>query len=132
MLPTILVIKSQEIVAKVYQSCEEPRTLLICTVAGIHKISLNWYGVLLMLYRTSVMTLEKMEGTAVIFIGERAEDAQHATLYAMKWTARQFLQQPRSGAHFPETNDSICQPFCLENEKVRWIADVNTALQFSS
>jgi hypothetical protein len=130
-LPTILVLKSQEIVAEVYQSCEEPRTLLVRTVAGIRKISLNWYDVLLMLYRTSLLTLQKMEGTAVIFFGERTEDTGHATLYAMKWTARQFLQQPLRGAKFPETNDCIFQPFCLENEKVRWISEVNTALQFS-
>jgi hypothetical protein len=130
-LPTILVLKAQEIVAEVYQSSEEPRTLLVRTVAGIRKISLNWYDVLLMLYRTSVLTLEKMEGTAVIFFGERTDDPEHATLCAMKWTARQFLQQPRRGAQFPETNDSIFQPFCLENEKVRWISEVDTALQFS-
>ena len=49
----------------------------------------------------------------------------------MKWTARQFLQQPRRGANFPETNDSIVQPFCLENEKVRWISEVSTVPQFS-
>lgn len=130
-LPTILVLKSQEIVAEVYQSSEEPRTLLVRTVAGIRKISLNWYDVLLLLYRTSVLTLEKMEGTAVIFFGERTDDPEHPTLYAMKWTARQFLQAPRRGAKFPETNDSIFQPFLLENEKVRWTTDVNTALQFS-
>lgn len=130
-LPTILVLKSHEIVAEVYQSSEEPRALLVRTVHGIRKISLNWYDVLLMLYRTSVLTLEKMEGTAVIFFGERTDDPEHASLYAMKWTARQFLQQPRRGAKFPETNDSIFQPFCLENEQVRWTSDVNTALQLS-
>jgi hypothetical protein len=130
-LPTILVLKSQEIVAEVYQSCEEPRTLLVRTVTGIHKISMNWYDVLVMLYRTSLLTLQKMEGSAVIFFGERTEDAGNATLYAMKWTARQFLQQPPRGAKLPETNDSIFQPFCLENEKVRWISESNTALQFS-
>jgi hypothetical protein len=84
-----------------------------------------------MLYRTSLLTLQKMEGTAVIFFGERTEDTGHATLYAMKWTARQFLQQPLRGAKFPETNDCILQRFCLENEKVRWISEVSTALQFS-
>jgi hypothetical protein len=130
-LPTILVLKSHEIVAEIFQSCEEPRILLIRTVDGVRKISVNWYDVLLMLYRTSLLTLQKMEGTAVIFFGERTENAGHATLCAMKWTARQFLQQPGRGAKFPETNDSIFQPFCLENEKVRWISDVNTALQFS-
>jgi hypothetical protein len=130
-LPTILVMKSQAIVAEVYQSPEEPRTLMVRTVAGIRKISLNWYDVLLMLYRTSVLTLEKMEGTTVIFYGERTDNEEHAALYAMKWTARQFLQQPLVGAKFPETNDSIFQPFRLENENVRWISDVNTALQFS-
>jgi hypothetical protein len=130
-LPTILVLKSQEIVAKIYQSSEEPRTLLIRTVAGIHKISMNWYDVLQMLYRVSFMTLQKMEGSAVIFFGERMDDAGHATLYAMKWTARQFLQQPPRGANFPETNDSILQAFYLEDDKVRWMPEVTTALQFS-
>lgn len=131
MLPTILVLKSQEIVAQVYQSCEAPRTLLIRTVAGIRKISLNWHDMLQMLYRISFLTLQKMEGTVVIFFGERMEEAGHPTLYAMKWTSRQFLQQPPRGAKFPETNDSIFQSFCLENEKVRWMSEVHTALQFS-
>ena len=130
-LPTILVLKSQEIVAKIYQNREEPRILLIRTVAGIHKISMNWYDVLQMLYRVSFMTLQKMEGSAVIFSGERIDDAGHATLYAMKWTARQFFQQPPRGANFPETNDSIFQAFYLEDDKVRWMPEVNTALQFS-
>src|ERR1700676_1648302 len=76
-LPTILVLKVQEVVAEVYQSSDEPRTLLVRTVAGIRKISLSWYDVLLMLYRTSVLTLEKMEGTAVIFFGERTDDPEH-------------------------------------------------------
>ncbi len=131
MLPTVLVLKSQEVVAEVYQSSDEPRALLVRTVGGIRKISLNWYDVLLMLYRTSVLTLEKMEGTTVIFVGERREEAGRSILYAMKWTARQFLQLPRRGSNFPETNDSIVQPFCLEDEKVRWSSDVSTALQFS-
>jgi hypothetical protein len=52
-------------------------------------------------------------------------------LYAMKWTARQFLQSPPRGAKFPETNDSISQPFYLENEKVRWLSEVNTAFLFT-
>jgi hypothetical protein len=130
-LPTILVLKSQEIVAKICQSREEPRVLLIRTMAGIHKISMNWYDVLQMLYRVSFMTLQKMEGSAVIFFGERMDDAGHATLYAMKWTARQFLQQPPRGANFPETNDSILQAFYLEDDKVRWMPEVTTALQFS-
>jgi hypothetical protein len=130
-LPTILVLKSHEIVAEVSPSREEPRTLLVRTVAGIHKICLNWRGMLQMLYRTSFLTMQKMEGTAVIFFGERIDEAGHATLYAMKWTARQFLQQPPGGAKFPVTNDCIVQSFCLENDKVRWISDVNTALQFS-
>ena len=130
-LPTILVLKSQEIVAKIYQSSEEPRTLLVRTVAGIHQISMNWYDVLQMLYRVSFMTLQKMEGSAVIFFGERMDDTGHATVYAMKWTARQFLQQPLRGANFPETNDSILQAFYLEDDKVRWMPEVTTALQFS-
>lgn len=130
-LPTILVLRSQEIVAKVYQSSEEPRTLVVRTVAGVHKISMNWYDMLVMLYRTSLLTLQKVEGSAVIFFGERSEEAGHATLYAMKWTARQFLQPLPRGAKFPLTNDSIFQHFCLENEKVLWTSEENTALQFS-
>jgi hypothetical protein len=130
-LPMSLVLKSQEVVAEIYQSREEPHTLLIHTVAGTHKISLNWNSVLHMLYKTSFYTLQRMEGTAVILFGERMEDAGRATVYAMKWTARQFLQQPPRGATFPETNDTIFQSLCLENERVRWISEVNTALQFS-
>jgi hypothetical protein len=132
LFPTILILKSHEIVARIQQSDEEARTLLVRTVAGVHKISLNWYDVLLMLYRTSLLTLQKIEGTAVILFGERTEkDQNNATVYAMKWTARQFLQPPVRGAKFPQTNDSICQPFYVENEKVCWIPEVNTALQFS-
>ena len=67
-LPTILILKSQHIVAQVNQSREEPRTLLVRTAIGIRKINLNWYDVLLMLYRTSILTLQKMEGSAVIFL----------------------------------------------------------------
>jgi hypothetical protein len=130
-LPTVLVLKSQEVVAEIYQSADEPRALIVRTVAGFRKISLNWYDALLMLYRTSLLTLQKVEGNAVLFFGERVENTGLATLYAMKWSARQFLQQPRRGANFPETNDSIVQPFCLENEKVRWISEVSTVPQFS-
>lgn len=130
-LPTMLILNSQDIVAAIYQSNEEPRALLIRTVAGIRKISINWYDVLVMLYRTSLLTLQKAEGSAVLFFGERIEKTGQTTLCAMKWTARQFLQAPVRGAKFPETNDSILQPFCLENEKVRWISDVSTAPQFS-
>jgi hypothetical protein len=129
--PAVLVLKSQEVVAEIYQSCEEPRTPLIHTVADIHKIHLNWNDVLHMLHRTSFYTLKKMKGTAVILFGERMEDSGRATVYAMKWTARQFFQQPPRGAQFPETNDTIFQRLCLENEKVHWISEVNTALQFS-
>jgi len=132
LLPAVLILKSNEIVAKVYQSSEEPRTLVVSTCTGIRKISLNWYDALLMLYRTAVLTLQKMEGTSVILFGERtAKEADRAMLYAMKWTARQFLEPTRRGAKFPETNDSISQPFFLENEKVRWLSEVNTAFQFS-
>jgi hypothetical protein len=132
LLPGILILKSHEVAARVYQSGDESRTLLVRTEVGVHKISLNWYDVLLMLYRTSLLTLQKMEGTAVIFLGERTEkDAGHATVYAMKWTARQFLQSPPRHAKFPETNDSISQPFFLENEKIHWTSEVTTALQFS-
>jgi hypothetical protein len=131
LLPTMLILKSQEIVAEVYQSDEEPRTLLIRTNAGIRKINLYWHDVLRTLYRTSFLTLQQMEGTAAMFFGERSEKIGYASLCVMKWTARQFAQRPLSGAKFPETNDSICRSFCLENEKVRWISEVNTALQFS-
>lgn len=130
-LPTMLILKSQEIVAQVYQSREEPQILLVRTAAGIRKINSNVYDVLLMLYRTSILTLQKIEGSAVIFLGERTEHAGSRVIYAMKWTARQFRQPPPHGAHFPETNDCIFQPFCLDNEKVHWISEVNTALQFS-
>ena len=58
-LPTILILKAQHIVAQVYPSREEPRTLLVRTAIGIRKINLNWYDVLLMLYRTSILTLQK-------------------------------------------------------------------------
>ncbi|MGD0962624.1 MAG: hypothetical protein ABSA57_01840 [Candidatus Acidiferrales bacterium] len=130
--PAVLILKSNEIVAKLYQSSEEPRMLLVSTCTGIRKISLNWYDALLMLYRTSVLTLQKMEGTSVILLGERAaKEADRAMLYAMKWTARQFLQPTLRGARFPETNDSISQPFFLENEKVCWLSEANTAFQFS-
>ena len=130
--PAVLILKSNEIVAKVYQSGEEPRTLVVRTSAGVRKISANWYDPLLMLYRTAVLTMQKMDGTSVILFGERtAKEAGRAMLYAMKWTARQFLQPPASGAQFPETNDSILQPFLLENEKVYWLSDVSTAFQFS-
>lgn len=129
--PAVLILKSNEIVAKVYQSSEEPRILLVSTSTGTRKISLNWYDPLLMLYRTSVLTLQKMDGTSVVLFGERAaKEASRAMLYAMKWTARQFLQPPPRGAQFPETNDSISQPFFLENEKVYWVSDVSTAFQF--
>jgi hypothetical protein len=132
LLPAVLILKSNEIVARVYQSSEEPRMLLVSTATGIRKISLNWYDALLMLYRTAVLTLQKMEGTSVILFGERtAKEPDRAMLYAMKWTARQFLQSPPRGAKFPDTNDSISQPFFLENEKVCWLSEVNTAFQFS-
>ena len=130
-LPTILVLKSQEVVAEIYQSAEEPRALIVRTVAGIRKIGLSWYDALLMLYRTSVLTLQKVEGSAVLLFGERVESTGQATLYAIKWTARQFLQQPRGGAKFPETNDSILQTFCLENERIHWLSEVSTVPQFS-
>lgn len=130
-LPTVVVLKSNEIVAEIYQCADEPRALVIRTVAGIRKISVNWYDSLLMLYRTSLLTLQKMEGSAVVFFGERMEDTGQAALYAMKWTARQFGQQPHRGAKFPETNDSLVQPFCLENEQVRWISEASSVPQFS-
>ena len=60
--------------AEVYQSSEEPQTLVVRTVTGMRKINLNWYDVLLMLYRTSLLTLQKVEGTGVIFFGERTEE----------------------------------------------------------
>jgi hypothetical protein len=131
LMPAMLILKSNEIVAKVYQSAENPRILLVRSCTGIRQISLNWYDALLMLYRTAAMTLQKVEGTAVIFLGERApKEAGHAMICAMKWSARQFLQQPRRGEKFPETRDSIGQSFYLDNEKVCWLSEVNTALQF--
>lgn len=131
LLPGMLILKSNEIVAKVYQSSEEPRTLLVRTAGGIRKISLNWYDALLMLYRTALLTLQKTEGTAVIFLGERAAiGAGRAMVCAMKWTARQFLEPPRRGAKFPETQDSISQAFYLDNEKLCWLSEISTALQF--
>jgi hypothetical protein len=106
--------------------------LLVSTCTGIRKISLNWYDALLMLYRTALLTLQKMDGTSVILFGERtAKEADRAMLYAMKWTARQFLQPLPRGAKFPETNDSISQPFLVENEKVCWLSEADTAFQFS-
>jgi hypothetical protein len=131
LLPAVLILKSNEIVAKVYQSSEEPRMLLVSTCTGIRKISLNWYDALLMLYRTSVLTLQKLEGTSVILFGEGTAKENHGMLYAMKWSARQFLQPTARGAKFPETNDSISQPFLVEDEKVCWLSEVNTAFQFS-
>jgi hypothetical protein len=132
MLPAMLILKSNEVVAKVYQSSEEPRTLLVRTCTGIRRISVNVYDALSMLYRASALTLEKMDGTAVIFLGERsAKDAGQTMICAMKWTARQFLQQPPQGAKLPATQDSISQPFYLENERVCWLSEVTTALQFS-
>ncbi len=103
LMPAVLILKSNEIIAKVYQSSEEPRTLLVSTCMGIRKISLNWYDALLMLYRTSVLTLQKMEGTSVILFGERtAKEADRSILYAMKWTARQFLQPLARVRNFPK------------------------------
>ena len=132
MLPAMVILKSNEVVATVYQSSEEPRTLLVRTCTGIRRITVNVYDALSMLYRASAVTLEKMDGTAVIFLGERsAKDAGQAMICAMKWTTRQFLQQPPRGAKFPATQDTILQPFYLENEKVCWLSEVTTALQFS-
>jgi hypothetical protein len=131
-LPAMLILKSNEVIAKIYQSKEEPRTLLLRTATGIRRISVNWYDSLLMLYRTSAMTLQKMEGTSVIFLAERsAKDAGQAMICAMKWTARQFLQPLPRGAKLPETHDSISQAFYLENEKVCWLSEATTALRFS-
>lgn len=128
LLPGLLIFKLNEVIARVYESGDESRTLLVRTAAGIHKIYLNCHDSLLMLYRTSVMTLQKMEGTAVIFLGERTEkDAGHVTVYAMKWTARQFLQSPSRDGHFPATNDSIFQPFFLDKEEICWAAEVTRA-----
>ncbi len=76
--PTFLVLKSQEIVAEVYQSCDEPRTLLVRTVTGIRKISMNWYDELVMLYAyASLLTLQKNGRLRRYFLrrahGERRE-----------------------------------------------------------
>jgi hypothetical protein len=132
LLPAMLILKSHEVVARVYQSREEPRTLLVRTCTGIRRISVNVYDQFLMLYRTTAMTMQKVEGTSVILLGERsAKDAGQAMIYAMKWTARQFLQPVPRGAKLPETRDSISQLFCLEDEKVCWLSEATTALQFS-
>jgi hypothetical protein len=132
MPPAMLILKSNEVVATIYQSSDEPRTLLVRTCTGIRRITVNVYDGLLMLYRASAMTMQKMDGTAVIFLGERsAKDAGHAMICAMKWTARQFLQQPPRGSKLPATQDSIAQPFYLENEKVCWLSEITNALQFS-
>ena len=131
--PTVLVMKSQEIVAKLCRSDEEPQVLLVHTETGVHRIGfVNRDDLVRMLYRTAAMILKKVEGSAVVLLGERADlGIGHAAVCAMKWTARQFLQPAPKGATFPATNDSIAQPFDLENERVCWISDVNTALQFS-
>lgn len=131
-LPAMLILRSNEVVAKVYQSKEEPRTLLVRTCTGIRRISVNVYDQFLMLYRATAMTMQKMEGTSVILLGERsAKEAGQAMIYAMKWSARQFLQPPPRGAKLPETQDSISQPFYLENERICWLSEATTALQFS-
>jgi hypothetical protein len=131
-LPAMLILKSNEVVARIYQSKSEPRTLVVRTCTGIRRISVNVYDQFLMLYRATAMTMQKMEGTSVILLGERsAKDAGQAMIYAMKWTARQFLQPPPRGAKLPETQDSISQSFYLENEKICWLPEATTALQFS-
>jgi hypothetical protein len=132
LLPGIVILKSHEVVARIYQSPEESRALLVRTHAGMHQIALNWSDALSMLYRSSLLMLQKVEGTAVILLVERtAKEAGHSTLCAMKWTARQFMQAVPRHAKFPETNDSIAQPFYVENEQIRWAPDVTTALQFT-
>jgi hypothetical protein len=133
LLPTVLVLKSQAIVAKLCRSEKEPHVLLVHTGTGIRKISLvNCDDAIRMLYRTTLLMLEKVEGSAVVLLGERADlGIGHAAVCAMKWTARQFLQPAPAGATFPETNDSIAQPFDVEDEKVCWMPEVNTALQFA-
>lgn len=132
LLPAMHIVKFNEIIATVYQSSEEPRTLLVRSRTGIRKVSINWCDSFMMLYRTTLLTLQKMEGTTVIFLGERAcGEAGRAMICAMKWTARQFSQQPPRGSTFPETRDSISQPFYLDNTKIYWLSDVATALQFS-
>lgn len=131
LLPAMLILKADEIVAKVYQG-EDPGTLFVRSCTGVRRITFKWYDALLMLYRTAAMILEKVEGTAVIFLGERApQEADHAMICAMKWTARQFLQQPPRGAKFPETRDSIGQAFYLDDNKVCWLPETDTALQFT-
>jgi hypothetical protein len=132
LLPGVIILRSHEVVARIYQSPEEARDLLVRTGAGMHKIALNWSDALSMLYRSSLLMLQKLEGTAVILLVERtAKDASHSTVCAMKWTARQFLQAVPRHAKFPETNDSIAQLYYLEDEKIRWAPDVTTALQFT-
>ena len=129
--PTLLILKCNEIVAEIYESREESRALVVHTRLGFRKIDLAWHDCLSMLYRTAVLMLQKTEGTTVIFFGEDTQkNEEHGMVCAMKWTARQFLQPPRPGAQFPETQDSIFQSFCLENERVRWLSEANTAQQF--
>jgi hypothetical protein len=129
--PTMLILKCDEIVAEIYESRDESRALVVHTRLGFRKIDLAWHDCLSMLYRTAVLMLQKTEGTAVIFFGEHTQISEgHGIVCAMKWTARQFLQPPPLGVQFPETQDSILQPFCIENERVRWLSEANTAQQF--
>jgi hypothetical protein len=132
LLPMIRILKSNEIVATIYESSSEPRTLLLRDRMGVRKIPLNWCDSLSMLYRTALLTLQKMDGTAVVFLGERAvNETGRAMICAVKWTARQFLQRPPRGAIFPETQDAISQPFYLEDAKICWQSETTSALQFS-
>jgi hypothetical protein len=132
LMPSVVILKSHEIVARIYQCSDDSRSLLVHTRAGMHKIALNWSDALSMLYRSSLLMLQKLEGTTVILLVERtAKEAGHSTVCAMKWTARQFMQAVPRHATFPETNDSIAQPYSVEDEKIRWAPDVTTALQFT-
>ena len=67
-LPAMLILRSNEVIAKIYQSKDEPRTLLVRTCTGMRRISVNVYDQFLMLYRTTAMTMQKMEGTSVIML----------------------------------------------------------------
>jgi hypothetical protein len=132
LLPSMRILKFHDVVATVYQSSEEPRTLLVRSRAGLHKVTANWCDLLIMLYRTVLLMLQQMGGTSVIFLGERpCGEAGRAMICAMRWSAHQFTQQPSPGSFFPETRDSISRVFCLHDSRICWLSEATAALQFS-
>src|SRR5580658_4435765 len=70
LLPGMLIFKSGFVVAKIYQSREEPRTLRVLTSTGMRQVGINWHDTLSLLYRTTVLNLQKLEGASVIFLAE--------------------------------------------------------------